>query len=116
MNWNYLEIANRILLVEDPQSETIATKTDEKMQILIFNIKYHDYHVYYLLAVSEGSKKKYSIGCKYNIDINPEEYDAASLHGHIYFSNNGWMIESFELKRNGEYRKIWTRLTKDQKY
>ena len=61
-------------------------------------------------------QKKYTVGCKYDININPEEYDAPSLHGKIYVLNGKWMIESFEPKRNGEYRKLWTRLVKDYKH
>lgn len=48
--------------------------------------------------------------------MNPEEYDSPSLHGKIYIDNGRWMIESFEKKRNGEPRKIWTKLPKNYKY
>jgi hypothetical protein len=38
------------------------------------------------------------------------------LHGKIYVQNGRWMIESFEIKRTGEYRKVWTKLVKDYRY
>lgn len=69
-----------------------------------------------MLAVNENYEKKYTVGCKYDIDINPEEYDSPSLHGRIYVHQGRWMIDSYELKRNGEYRKVWIKLVKNCKY
>lgn len=77
-------------------------------------------------------EKKYTIGCKYDININPEEYDSPSLHGRVYVSGGRWRIESAEVKgihhNNNNYntnnniissigcRRLWTKLGKDYKY
>lgn len=100
------------MLLQNFQNES----SEEKIQVLIFKIKYRDCHEYYLMAVKQSCSDKHSIGCKHDIDINPEQYDEQSLHGKIYQIDGRWMIESSELKIDGEYRKLWTKVSKDYKY